>query len=774
MIDHSNGTNGSTNHVDQDDVTQSNGATSTANTHTNGTNGVNGVNGLYTNGHSVNDSNGTPRPFQPVAICGMACRLPGGIHSPSELWSFLHAGRDARGPVPSSRYNISAYHSPDKKPGSVIARQGYFLDSTNDLAALDTSFFSMPRSEVETLDPQQRLLLEVAREALDDSGETGWKEAHGIYGVLGPHDFMVSNRLSHELDLHGPSVTVRTACSASLIGIKEACMAMVRGDCTSAIVGGSNIIMAPSLTAVKSEQGVLSPDGSCNTFSAKPLADAIRDGNPVRAVVTGTAANHNGHSPNVSQPSFFECHGTGTRKGDPIETAAVSACFGKAGVHIGSVKANLGHAEGAAGLVSVLKAVLALGNRTIPPNIKSLPRNPAISFEDANLIVPTEPTPWPEDRDERVSINSFGLGGSNAHAIIESAASFNSTRKPGTSRAAANTTHLLLFSANTPASLKAMGKKYEAFLNKTLELLPDVAYTLANRREHLPHRAFANYETSLTMVFTGQGAQWARMGYELLRSKTNPIALVDIYASVGIRPAAVLGHSSGEIAAAYAAGGLSAREAIIVAFLRGLATTRQSRKGAMGALSMSWEAAEKHLVPGVVLACDNAPKSVTISGDAGPVEEMVKRIKQSGSGVLTTVLKVEKAYHSPHMAEIGGEYYASMTDAGVVGNVHTLPFFSSVSGEFFAPAAKSRFGPIYWQTNLERPVLFTLVVRSAIQQHVGPSKQVFLEVGPHAALAGPLRQILTHNSSSASYVSTLSRRIDSAESWLSALGQLFT
>ncbi|KJZ78545.1 hypothetical protein HIM_01936 [Hirsutella minnesotensis 3608] len=930
MIDHSNGTNGSTNHVGQDDVSQFHGATSTANTHWNGVNGLgHSVNGSsQSNGHhDTNKTNGTghhrdtkthqngidtprstPRPFQAVAICGMACRLPGGIHSPSELWSFLHAGRDARGPVPSSRYNISAYHSPDKKPGSVIAEQGYFLDSTNDLAALDTSFFSMPRSEVETLDPQQRLLLEVAREALDDSGETGWKgsnigvyvgsygqdwydvsvrdtEAHGIYRVLGPHDFMVSNRLSHELDLHGPSVTVRTACSASLIGINEACMAMARGDCTSAIVGGSNIIMAPSLTAAESEQGILSPDGSCNTFSAhangyargegivalylKPLADAIRDGNPVRAVVTGTAANHNGHSPTVSQPSsraqealirqayrnagitdiartgFFECHGTGTRKGDPIETAAVSACVGKAGVHIGSVKANLGHAEGAAGLVGVLKAVLALENRTIPPNIKSLPRNPAIPFEDANLIVPTEPTPWPEDRDERVSINSFGLGGSNAHAVIESAASFNAACKPGISRAASNTPHLLLFSANTPASLKAMGKKYEAFLNRTPELLPDVAYTLANRREHLPHRAFAvctsdkitvdapapttkaqNHETSLMMVFTGQGAQWARMGYELLRSKTNPvfsntiasldkalqelgplapswtideelrkparksrvdeaefsqplctalqIALVDTYASVGIHPAAVLGHSSGEIAAAYAAGGLSAREAIIVAFLRGLATTRQSRKGAMGVLSMSWEAAEKHLVPGVVLACDNAPTSVTISGDAGPVEEMVKRIKQSGSGVLATVLKVEKAYHSPHMADIGARYYASMADAGVVGNVHTLPFFSSVSGEFFAPAAKSRFGPKYWQTNLERPVLFTSAVRSAIQQHVGPSKQVFLEVGPHAALAGPLRQILTHSSSSASYVSTLSRRADSAESWLSALGQLFT
>ncbi|KAL4973127.1 thiolase-like protein [Aspergillus desertorum] len=805
MSGHSNGTNGSTNHLGR-----TNGNTST--------NGDNSLNGLNANGHNGSTSTAnrtgkhhkpptspsTPAPtFQLVAVCGMACRLPGGIHSPSELWSFLHAGRDARGP-----------------PGTVIAQQGYFLDSTNDLAALDTSFFSMPRREVETLDPQQRLLLEVTREAIDDAGETRWKgtnvgvyvgcygqdwydisvrdtQAHGIYQVSGQNDFMVSNRLSHELDLHGPSVTLRTACSASLIGVNEACMPIARGDCTSAIVGGTNIIMAPAFTAAKSEQGVLSPDGSCNTFSAnangyargegivaiylKPLADAVRDGNPVRAVVTGSATNHNGHTPThtgmlalqeIARTGFFECHGTGTRTGDPIE-------------------ANLGHAEGAAGLVSVLKAVLSLENRIIPPNIKCFPRNPAIPFEDANLVVPTEPTPWPEDRDERVSINSFGLGGANAHAIIESAASFIDS--PKSTRAASNTPHLLLFSANTPASLKTMDEKYEAFLERSPDLLPDVAYTLANKREHLPYRTYAvrtsdkitlpapppstkapqSRDTSLVMVFTGQDAQWPRMGYEILRSKSNPvfcntiasldkalqelgplapswtvdeelrkparksrvdeaeysqplctalqIALVDTYASIGIRPAAVLGHSSGEIAAAYAAGGLSAREAIIVAFLRGLATTRQGSKGAMGALGMSWEAAKKHLVPGVVLACDNAPNSVTVSGDAGPLEEIIKSIKQSDSRVLATVLKVEKAYYSPHMAEIGSQYKASMTDAGVVGNVHTLPFFSSVSGQYFAPAAKSRFGPKYWQTNLECPVLFTSAVRAAIKQHVGPS-----------------------------------------------------
>lgn len=216
-------------------------------------------------------------------------------------------------------------------------------------------------------------------------------------------------------------------------------MAIARGECTSAIVRGSNIIMAPALTAAKLEQDILSPDGSSNTFSAntngyargeaivaiylKPLADAVRDGNPIRAVVTGTATNHNGHTPTVARPSsqvqealilqayrnagitdiartgFFVCHSTGTRTGDPIGMAAVSACFVKAGVHIGSVNANLGHAEGAAGLVGVLKAVLSLEKRTIPQSIKS--PNPLVSFVATNQTVLVEPVPWQQDRDER-------------------------------------------------------------------------------------------------------------------------------------------------------------------------------------------------------------------------------------------------------------------------------------------------------------------------------------------------------------------------------------
>ncbi|TVY41642.1 Highly reducing polyketide synthase [Lachnellula subtilissima] len=528
----------------------SNGANMNGNgVHSNGING-HGINGHATTSH-IESKDGSK--FPPVAICGMACRLPGGISSPEQLWDYLIEGGDARSPVPKSRFNISAYHSPVKKPGASITEFGYFLDENVDLGALDTAFFSMPRSEVARLDPQQRLLLEVARESVDDGGEVGWKGSnigvyvgtfsqdwydsfnreplkYGVYQATATHDFMVSERLSHEMDLRGPSMTIRTACSSALVGLNEACMAIGRGDCDSAIIGGTSIIMAPALMTAMSEQGVLSPDGSCKTFSAgangyargeaivsfyvKSLDAAIRDGNPIRSVIAGTSVNFDGKTPTLSMPNpiaqealirraykvagisdfgktgFFECHGTGTTSGDVCETSAIGAIFGQDGVHIGSIKPNLGHSEGASGLTSLLKAVLALEHRTIPPNIKSLPLNPKIPFEQSKLTVPNQPLSWPIDREERVSVNSFGVGGANAHVIVESAAKYTPSR--GAVAPAATTSNvpqLLLYSANTAQSLKDMTQNYHQFLGRTSMDLADIAYTLANKREHLPHRS---------------------------------------------------------------------------------------------------------------------------------------------------------------------------------------------------------------------------------------------------------------------------------------------
>jgi acyl transferase domain-containing protein len=689
-------------------------------------------------------------------------------------------------------------------------------------------------------------------------------------------------------------MTIRTACSSALVGLHEAFLAIQRGDCEAAIVGGSNLILAPAMTAFMTEKGVLSPQGSNKTFSAdadgyargeaitavyfKPLDAALRDGNPIRAVITSTMSNHDGNTQGITYPSaetqeamirkayqaagitdfsqtaFVECHGTGTAVGDPIEVNAVARVFGEAGVFIGSVKPNLGHSGGASGLTSLIKAVLTLENRTILPNIKFSSPNPKLPFQERKLTVPLEPTPWPESRLERVSVNSFGIGGSNAHVILDSARSFTvptsaadgcTTTAPEATTVAKRsqsgpTSQLSLFSANSASSLQRMTHLFQEWVDgkcnepQAADYLQNLAYTLANRREYLPHGAFmvarsdrsgvassgrriANSRPNLVMVFTGQGAQWPRMGRELLlrsdlcfqscirsldqhlrdaQAPATPpwtleeellkpartsgvqtaelsqplctavqIALVDVFSAAGIEPYAVVGHSNGEIAAAYAAGALTAKEAIIVAWQRGLAVKKQLRAGAMAAIGLSWDEVRGFLSPNVVVACENSHKSVTLSDDTAEVHETVLRIKDAHPEALTRLLKVDKAYHSHHMSEIGEEYFA-VVRRDLVGKPAVKPFFSSVTGELEGGLLDAA----YWQKNLESPVLFRLAV-SGILNHI--DNIAFLEIGPHPALADPVRQVLTEVFSSAPYVSAMTRGEDCTESFLTAVGKLF-
>ena len=664
-----------------------------------------------------------------------------------------------------------------------------------------------------------------------------------------------------------------------MIALNEACMAIVKGDCKGAIVGGTSLFLSPATVTSLSEQGVFSPDGSSKTFSSKAngfargegivaiyvksLDDALRDGNPIRAVVSGIATNFDGKTPTMGRPSapaqeasirrayevagisevwktgLFECHGTGTAAGDPIETRAIAAVFGDHGIHVSSLKPNLGHAEGAAGVSAIMKAVLALEHRTIPPSIKAWPLNPKIPFESAQLAVASQCIPWPAGRHERVSINSFGIGGANGHAIIDSANSYGLFPIRDAHEVASDVPSLFVYSAYSSKPLERMAQNIERFLDTTYESFTDVAYTLARRRQHLPHRSFVvsakdkpgntppamtqdvGLAHTLVMVFTGQGAQWPQMGRALLRSnhvfsevikaidmelqrlgaewtiedelrKTSrssrvneaefsqplctaiQLALVEALASIGIKPAAVVGHSSGEFAAAYAAGALTLSEAIAVAFHRGKTSKTQTKRGAMAAVGLSWVEAHKHLLPGVVVACDNSHNSVTLSGDADQLACVVANINGAHPEIPTSTLKVERAYHSHHMVELGETYHQAMIASGVVGARHSIPFFSSVTGKRLSSEIKqAQLGPKYWQENLQSPVRFKSAVVEILKQP-DISNPVFLEVGPHAALEGPIRQILTNESRKAPHVPTLIRRQNGTESLLTAIGKLWT
>ena len=356
----------------------------------------------------------------PIAITGMAMRLPGGVNSAASFWDLILKKGNGRCRVPGDRYNIDAFYDARARPGTVKTEYAHFIDNY-DLRHFDSSFFSMSKSEVEKVDPQQRMLLEVVRECLENAGKTSWRgdtigcyvgsfgedwldlgakdtQSTGMYRITGSGDFVLGNRVSYEFDFKGPrydfcrdfgtfltseSMTIKTGCSSSMIGLHMACQALYNGDCSSAVVGGTNMMISPTMSIAMTEQGVLSSTGSCKTFDAsadgysrgeainaiylKTVSDAIRDGDTIRGVIRSTSTNCDGKTPGIASPSaeshetlirrayevakidhlsetgFVECHGTGTAIGDPLEVQAIARVFGDNDVYIGSVRIVLHH-----------------------------------------------------------------------------------------------------------------------------------------------------------------------------------------------------------------------------------------------------------------------------------------------------------------------------------------------------------------------------------------------------------------------------------------------
>ncbi|KAJ5175567.1 Fum1p-like protein [Penicillium canariense] len=802
----------------------------------------------------------------PVAIVGMALRLPGGVNSPDQLWDFLIEKRNGVCEVPETRYTVDSFYSPTRNH-CVKTRQGYYLNE--DPACFDAGFFDINGYEAGRLDPQQRQLMEVVWECLESAGETNWRGKRigcyvGVYGedwldlnskdpqdtdryhIIATGQFALANRLSFDEEVLirvEYSMTLQTGCSASLVGLHEATQALYSGDCSSAIVAGTNLIFTPIMTQTMSDNTVMSPTGTCRTFDEKAdgygrgeainalyikrLDHAIRDGDPIRAVIRATSTNCDGRTPSIttpgshsqealvrwayekagirdiSQTGFFECHGTGTIAGDTAEVSVVAKLFEGKGVTIGAVKPSVGHGEGASGISSVIKAVLALEHKTIPPNVFFDTPNPRIPFKEGKLHVPVESEPWPVGRSERVSVNCFGVGGANAHTILDSVASFCG-EAPQIPNGECHKARLLVTSARSAAALQKRTQDLEVYLGRYPEKLHDLAYTLGVRREHLSHRAFAivkpdmtmqqsslsfhtgrNKSPALTLVFTGQGAQWAGMGRNLIAEfseikgtiqsldqalKELPdgpnwsiedeltkigkssrvgeaefsqplctalqIAIVDLLYSWGLKPCSVVGHSSGEIAAAYAAGALTSRSAVIISYYRGKLAKSQEGKGAMAAVGLGPGDVSSFLEDGVVIACENSPQSVTLSGDAEKVEKVLGKIKASDPDILCRKLRVSTAYHSHHMRALGAEYEAHIERFVQTTGEAMVPLFSSVmNAKITTPAELSAS---YWRQNLESSVRFCTAVQNVLKE---PEGKVFLEVGPHSALSGPLRQI---------------------------------
>ncbi|HEX8362787.1 MAG TPA: beta-ketoacyl synthase N-terminal-like domain-containing protein, partial [Longimicrobium sp.] len=490
---------------------------------------------------------------EPIAVVGLGCRFPGGIRDAETFWQVLSEGVDAVSDVPADRWNTRTYHDPDRsKPGKAVTRWGGFLDQID---RFDAQFFGISPREASLLDPQQRLLLEVCWEALEDSGHAPERLAGSATGVFmggftldykllqftesnrhlidahtatGSMMTLLANRISYVFDFRGPSIALDTACSSSLVAVHLACQSLWNGESTLALAGGVNVMLKPEYTIAESRAGMLSPDGRSKAFDSsangyvraegagvvvlKPLSKALADGDPIHAVIRGTAVNQDGHSEGLTVPrgtaqqalireacrragvrpdeiQYVEAHGTGTPVGDPIEVNAIGAVLstGRAPetpCFVGSVKTNFGHAEAAAGIAGLIKTILSLQHGQLPPHLHLRDPNPRISFESLGLEVPRELRAWPETAGPRLAaVNSFGFGGTNAHVVLQEAPAAPATPPVE----AASEVRLVPLSARSRGALEALARAYLDRAEDGAEV-HDVGYSAALRRGHHDHR----------------------------------------------------------------------------------------------------------------------------------------------------------------------------------------------------------------------------------------------------------------------------------------------
>lgn len=729
---------------------------------------------------------------------------------------------------------------------------------------------------------------------------------------------IVSNRISYFFGWHGPSMTIDTACSSSLVAVHQAVQALRAGTSRVAVAAGTNLLLSMEPYITESTFHMLSPRGRSHMWDVdadgygrgdgvattvlKRLSDAVADGDAIECVIRETGVNQDGRTNGITAPSadaqfdliqdtyrragldlnsssgrpqFFEAHGTGTPAGDPIEAEAIHNAIGKHlgggrdKLYVGSIKTIVGHTEGTAGIAALMKVSLALQHGSIPANMLFNQLNPAIGQFYEGLQVPVDAgLPWPptDRQPRRASVNSFGFGGTNAHAIVEAYDQPPPTIEPAGRRSSYVGTYT--FSAASKASLKRVLQNTVAFLEETSDIPShDLAYTLNARRSAFSFRvayfarnvselrdrlqdslALPDWDTAAVThhqpsappmrilgIFTGQGAQWAGMGKQLfddfpfahsrileletalatLPASDRPswsllaelkadgsksrlhlaefsqplctalqIVLVDLLAAANVRFSAVVGHSSGEIAAAYAAGFLSARDAIVVAYYRGLHTNlakgERGQKGAMLAVGTSPEDAQEMIsLPQfdgrISLAACNSPTSVSLSGDADVIDEAKVAFEDEGKFVRT--LRVDKAYHSHHLQPCSAPYVESLRRASV-DTAAAMPrkgckWYSSVfDGALITGDSAEELNATYWARNMTQTVLFSSAIEHAVAD--GNSFTMAVEAGPHGALKGPAKETIeSYRKPISVYISSLSRNADSSEVFCDAVGQVW-
>jgi acyl transferase domain-containing protein/pimeloyl-ACP methyl ester carboxylesterase len=832
------------------------------------------------------------RQSEPIAIVGMSCRLPREVDSPEDFWRMLSEGEDGIGPTPEDR------GWPDgSELGGPMVREGGFVAGAAEFDA--AFFGVHPAEATRMDPQQRLLLeaawvgLEDA--GLDPRALRGSNT--GIYAGAIYQDYganpasadleevgmaagsIVSGRVAYALDLKGPAVTVDTACSSSLVALHLACQALRGGECELAMAGGVTVLATPLVFRLMAEVSGLDASGRCKSFDAaadgtgfgegvgllvlERLSDAEAKGHRPLALIRGSAINQDGASNGLTAPNgpsqervirqaladaglspadvdAVEAHGTATMLGDPIEANALLATYGQergdAGpLFLGSVKSNIGHTQGAAGVAGVIKMALALRHGLLPATLHLSEPTPHVDWSSGEVELLAEPRAWERgERVRRAGISSFGISGTNAHLIIEEAPPAQPVVEGESGDGPADRPAPLLLSAKSEPALRAAAGRLAIHLRENPEQAPaEVARSLVEGRSFHEHRGSvcgagreelmegltalaeereseyayaapapaASAPAAPVFLFPGQGSQWRSMALELLESSPRFVRVIDeceqalephvdwslsallrrqegtpdleridvvqptlfamsaalasMWRAEGVEPAAVVGHSQGEIAAAYVAGGLSLEDAAGLIARRSQVLVRGAGEGGMALVASSPEALSER-VPRwqelVSLAGINSPSLIVLSGPTDGIEEALRLCEEAG--IWTRRIKAAiGAGHSPAVER--GRSLLLEAAAGISPGSGEIPFFSSVTaGELDTADLDAE----YWYRNAREPVLFG----PAISRLLTEGHRRFIEVSPNPILAFPVHEVfgseLGKSKEKASFTPTLRHR----------------